>query len=302
MPRTEWLELIADYRCNQRCEGCYSVDENGPSMQSREALETLAWGRRQGADKLWLGGGDPTLRRDLFGLVEAARRMGYVRVKLQTNGMLLAYERYAQRCCDAGVTEVAFSLKGHDAPSYERLTNTPGSHALLVQGIANARAVGLGCEGDLLVYRSTAGRTADAVRAYHALGVERFRVWLFSGAAASGDERARLQGEVPRLSDAVRGLCEAVDLGLSDAPDFLVSLHTPPCTVPVAYHRVLFYAPDLGLLVANPGAHRFRLEDSPMEGGTYFDTCAGCPFRRRCGGARDEYVRLFGREEFTPPT
>ena len=39
MPR--WLEITADYRCNQRCVGCFATQPDGPSMDSREVADAL---------------------------------------------------------------------------------------------------------------------------------------------------------------------------------------------------------------------------------------------------------------------
>jgi MoaA/NifB/PqqE/SkfB family radical SAM enzyme len=295
--RSKWLELCADYRCNNRCLGCYSVSDRGPSMSTPEALEALAYGRRQGADALWLGGGDPTLRKDLFALVSAARRLGFARIKLETNGMLLAYPDYARRVVEAGVTEVAFAIKGARAETHDRYTATPGCHALMLEGISHMRAAGLGLEGDVLVYRGNAGELPEIVQSYHARGVERFRVWLLSALDSSD---AELRAEVPKMSDVIPHLRAALALRLSEAHDFIVSLHTPPCTLAPDLSRCRFFAAELGLVVANPGGHRFRLEQSPIEGGHYLERCATCRERARCNGLRRDYLALHGDSEIQP--
>ena len=294
-----WLELSADYRCNNRCVGCFSVAgaEGGDGMDTREAVATLVRGREAGARFLWLGGGEPTLRRDLLGLVRRARRLGYQRVKLQTNGMMLAYADYAERCAEAGVTEVNLSIKGPTAEVHDALSRTPGAHALMVEGLARCRALGLTLEGDLLLYRDNLDALPEMVRVYHGLGVTRFNLWLFS---ATGEAGEGLEGQVPTMTEVIPRIQQALDLGLSERPDFITSLHTPPCVVPEAMHRVLFHAASLDLLVANPGGYTFRLEDSPIEGGHYHDGCAGCRFRDRCGGMRRDYVSIHGEEEFVP--
>src|SRR6185312_1320878 len=110
-----WLEITPDYACNNACLGCFAVNNSGPSMAGPEILETLRFGRDQGATALWIGGGEPTLRRDLHAIIGAARKLGYTRIKVQTNGMMLAYPQLTQRWVDAGATEINLSIKGASA-------------------------------------------------------------------------------------------------------------------------------------------------------------------------------------------
>ena len=294
-----WLEITPDYRCNNRCVGCFSVKDDGPSMSTQEAFAALARARAGGAECLWLGGGEPTLRPDLLAIVRAARRLGYSRVLLQTNGMRLAYPAYTRALADAGVTEVGFSLKGWRKETHDRLTRTPGCHDLLLRGIAEARAAGLSLEGDVLVYRSNLAELCDVVRGYHGLGLSRFRLWLLS-VAASGAEPRELAGEVPRISELVKEIVRARALGLSERRDFLTSLHTPPCTVPASHRACLFHAASFDLVVSNQGGDEFRLEQSPIEGGSYLERCQSCRLRAHCGGPRADYVALHGDAEFVP--
>ncbi len=296
----KWLELTADYRCNNRCQGCFSVDDAGPAMSTAEALDTLREGRRDGAEWLWLGGGEPTLRRDLFALGGGARELGYSRIKLQTNGMLLAYPAFARRAFEAGVSEVAFALKGATAETHDRLTRTPGAFDLLLQGIAEWQRLGRPMEGDILLYRSNLAELPEMVRAFQARGLLRFNLWLFS---TTDSADPALASEVPRVTDAVAQLERARALDLAGGTrNFLTSLHTPPCTVPKSCADALFFPAELDLVVANPGGHRFRLETSPIEGGHYTERCASCVMRPRCNGLRLDYVRLHGDAEFQPLT
>jgi cyclic pyranopterin phosphate synthase len=293
-----WLEISADFQCNNRCVGCFSVSDDGAQrMSSRDVVAELVAGRARGATSLWLGGGEPTLRKDLVGIVRKARELGYERVKLQTNGMLLAYPEFTERLVGAGISEVNFAIKGAHAASHDRLTRTPGCHELMCKGIDEVRRHGLPMEGDLLVYRSNQGELAEMVRCYFALGLTHFNVWLFS-ATDQGDKD--LSAQVPKLSEVVPEIARAMDLRLSVAPDFITSLHTPPCVVPSSHHDCLFHAAELALWVANPGGYGFPLEQSPIEGGHYLDRCGGCRARGDCGGIRKDYLTVHGDAEFQP--
>ena len=293
----KWLEITADYTCNNRCVGCFSLQENAPVMSTREILENLTIGRQRGARGLWLGGGEPTLRKDLLPVIVTARRLGYERIKLQTNGMLLAYPDFLKRLVDAGLNEVNFSIKGSTAAIHDHYAGTPGCHKLMLQAMENTRKHNLVIEADVLVYKGNAADLPAMVRAYHALGVRRFVLWLFSLI----DSSSALAAELPRISDITPHITAAMDLKLSERPDFITSLHTPPCTIPLSHHACLMPTRDWGLLVTNPGGFRFMLEESPIEGGHFFERCQDCRFRPDCSGARADYLAIHGDAEFQPP-
>jgi MoaA/NifB/PqqE/SkfB family radical SAM enzyme len=292
----KWLELTPDYRCNQRCLGCAVTGEEGPSRTSRELVQALIDGRRQGITQLWIGGGEPTLRRDLLPLIREARTRGYARIRLQTNAAMLAYPEVATRLAAAGVTEISVSIKGADATSHDRMARSEGSFDLLMRGIANARASGLEVEGDVLLYRSTTSELPEVVRVFFAQGVKRFRVWTMAPDASD----AEALREEPRLSEVAAAVRAACDLGLSEDPEHIVSLHTPPCFLRGDAARARFFAPELGLLVHDASGRRFRLEDSAMEGGAFPPRCEGCALRSRCGGMRADYLARHGDTELQP--
>lgn len=261
-PRLKWLEISPDYRCNNRCLGCFSVSDSGDSMSGREILSFLELGKRRGASKLWLGGGEPTLRKDLLPTIRTARKLGYTDVKLQTNGMLLAYPEFVQKLRAAGLTDVSFSLKGADSEIHDRLTATPGCFDLLLRGIETSKQAGLRLEGDVLLYRSSAARLPELIERFFHLGLQRFNLWLLS---AVGNPDPEVLAEMPRITEVMPYILAAIDLKLSSRADFITSLHTPPCTVPRSHAQCRFHAAELGLLVGNPGGYHFMLEESPIE-------------------------------------
>ena len=130
-----WLEVALDYRCNLRCVGCHACHDTGERLDTTQALALLRAGRDRGIERLWLGGGEPTLRDDLLGLVGAARKLGYVDVTLQTNGMRLAYPRYRGAVVAAGVTEVRLNVKSHRADVHDRLSGGEDAHRLLLEAL-----------------------------------------------------------------------------------------------------------------------------------------------------------------------
>ncbi len=288
-----WLEITPDYRCNNRCLGCYSVQDAGPSITPREVIDALERAKRAGTRALWIGGGEPTMRRDLFAIVKAARERGFERVKLQSNGMMLAYPEFTQRCAEAGVTEVSFSVKGASADVHDRMVRTPGCFDLMLRGVDAAREAGMAVEADVLVYASTVGELPKVVTLLGPRGVRVVRAWLLSAAETSD---AAVRTEVPRMTDVANAAIAAREAGRAWNV-VIESLHTPPCVFPPAARDLAYDVAKFGLTVVNPGGHSFALEDSPIEGGTYLAACDGCAARSACRGVRADYLALHGGAE-----
>lgn len=299
MRRARWIEISADYRCNCNCKGCFSAGVPGGGMSSTEVREALEMGRSKGAERLWLGGGEPTLRRDLFGVVREAKSLGYTTVKLQTNGLMLAYPDYTRKLAEAGISEVNFSIMGARAETHEAHTRTPDSHRLLVRAIGEAGKRGISTKGDLLITSDNMVELGEMVRMYTGLGLGHFNIWLFCAFDQPGPE---VQALVPPIREMVPRIVEAMDASPGTAEDFIISLHTPPCTVPPSHHACVFDSARLDMLIANPGGHAFWLEESPIEGGVYLDRCEECIHRPHCDGVRVDYLAIHGDQEFEPVT
>jgi MoaA/NifB/PqqE/SkfB family radical SAM enzyme len=305
-----WLELALDFRCNLRCLGCHACDDTGERLSSAQAASLIRSARDGGIERLWLGGGEPTLRGDLLALIRGARQLGYTEVALQTNGMRLAYGEYRDALVAAGVTEFRFNVKSHRPEVHDRLSGDVPCHALLLQAIdglaaaaSGPRRAGAGRPGapvrvvaDVLLARGTASELPELVTFFGRRGVQDFTLWLLSAADSSDPLVA---SEVPRIRDLWPALVAAREaagqLGVT-----LSTLHTPPCTLPPELRPSFQPASGLGLLVVGPDGMPFPLEASPFEGGAYTPGCAGCSARRSCGGPRADYVKIHGDEEFVP--
>lgn len=292
----DWVEVALDYRCNMRCLGCRACDDTGERLAAPDVLQILHEARARGVPNLWVGGGEPTLRDDLPSIVAAARALGFSRVLLQTNGLRLAYARYADALVRAGVTDFSFNVKSHRADVHDALGRREGSHALLLRAVDNVVAHGVRVSADVLLARSTVRDLEATVRDFAGRGVRRFTLWLLSSADADDPD---VRSEVPTYEetrDPVRAASVAADaLGVE-----LVSLHTPPCTLPSEHRHRYLPARALRLVVIDPSGRSFPLEASPFEGGAYVDGCAGCASRSRCGGLRADYLSLHGPSGVDP--
>src|SRR5262245_44910124 len=128
--------------CDNRCVFCAQTGlaDGGADPSPLDArLAALA----ATAEGLSFTGGEPALDPALPEAVAAARRAGFRRVGIQTNGRRLAEPGFARDLAARGLTDVHLSLHGAEAAVHDYHTGQPGSFARLVAGIAAARAAGL---------------------------------------------------------------------------------------------------------------------------------------------------------------
>ena len=169
-----WIRLTT--ACNSDCLFCLDSstprDRHTPLAAVRRELEQ---GRRDGADKVVLSGGEGTLHPDYLEILRAARELGYQRVQAVSNGGRLADRGFYERCVQAGLDEVTFSLHGHDATLHEGLTRTRGSFARIVKAIARAaRDDRVVCNIDVVLCRPNVGALDRIVELGISLGVTEF--------------------------------------------------------------------------------------------------------------------------------
>lgn len=139
-------------RCNFRCSYCMPkalFGANHAFMPRRDLLtfeEITQLARvfvRLGVRKLRLTGGEPLIRRDIERLIEQlAGISGIEDISLTTNASLLTREK-AQRMKDAGLNRITVSLDGIDDAVFKAMNDVGFPVAQVLDGIANAEAVGL---------------------------------------------------------------------------------------------------------------------------------------------------------------
>lgn len=162
------LRISVTDRCNFRCSYCMPKEVFGKdhaylpqgALLSFEEITRLARTfTAHGVRKIRLTGGEPLLRKHIEVLVEQLAALRTVDgapldLTLTTNGSLL--KRKARALKDAGLNRVTVSLDGLDDAVFRRMNDVDFPVADVLEGIAAARAVGLGpIKVNMVVKRGT---------------------------------------------------------------------------------------------------------------------------------------------------
>lgn len=136
-PRLLFMDLTN--RCNLNCPICLA---NIPGMGFEFSPPTSYFerifaelGKRNPPPRVELFGGEPTMREDLFELIEIAKRHN-VPVSIVTNAVRLADEEFCKRLCATGV-DFLVAFDGRDPATYRRMRGTEVILEKKLQAIEN---------------------------------------------------------------------------------------------------------------------------------------------------------------------
>ncbi len=288
------LDVVLGYDCNLGCTYCTIT----PSMRRsslatprvRAAIDAAA---DDGYREVAFTGGEPTIFDELPKLVRHARARGYEHVKVASNGLRYAYERYLDLLVASGVDRFHVSMHAFSDAAYDRTVRRDGAAAVRRRAIEALVARDLDPVADLILKEDTYRDVAPWVASLHALGVRRFALWLLS----LTDQATSLTGELPRMTDVAPYLVEAFE-GARRGGYEVVSLHVPRCLVAGYEDHVRHPGADR-VRVVTPD-ETFELKDSRLSGGSFPPACTSCRHRPRCAGLRADYAALHGVAEVRP--
>ena len=129
------------WNCNQNCVHCYAA---GQEQSSEEELSTEDWKaiidkcRKIGIPQLTFTGGEPTMREDLFELIDHAK---WFVTRLNTNGIKLTKE-YCEQLKKASLDSAQITFYSCDEEIHNQLVGAP-KYQDTVAGIENALAAGI---------------------------------------------------------------------------------------------------------------------------------------------------------------
>ena len=139
--KRNWVRLTFD--CNDHCVFCLDAHTHNGEMRSRdEVKEQIIDGKRKGATRLILSGGEPTIHPDYVDFVRLGRLAGYSKIQTVTNGRLFSYGTFLDRCIQEGLSDITFSIHGPNAKIHDALVGTKGAFEQEVRALATALADG----------------------------------------------------------------------------------------------------------------------------------------------------------------
>jgi MoaA/NifB/PqqE/SkfB family radical SAM enzyme len=289
-----WVRLTFD--CNDRCIFCLDSDTHDGRMRDPEEVKAqILDGRRKGAERLILSGGEPTIHPRYVDFIRLGRAAGYARIQTVTNGRMFSYREFLTRCVDAGLGEITFSIHGADAKVHDALVGVKGAYDEEIEGLRHALDDGRPIVNiDVCVNRANVRHLPAMLEKYYAMGVREFdllQIIPFGRAFAEGRDTLFYD-----FDDARPWIEEA--LRFSRRPDVHVWLNRFPVEQLEGYEHLVQDPYKLGDEVRGrrPEFERWIAEGEPLPCREP-ERCRYCYVQRLCDRLDDELGREAGSYE-----
>lgn len=265
-----YKEIFLGNRCNNKCLYC--------PYRHRELLQpdfdTLTTALERGEeDSIALYGGEPTLRSDLLEIIHVAKKNGYRRIKLVTNGRAFSDNQALFQIVNAGCHLFEIKLWGSNPDLHDYLTQIPGSFWQTVQGLENLRRL----SNKFICLRIPICKQnyidmVNAITTGINLGTNRIIL--------------SLQDHNMAFKDLLPYIKIAINISILNRV-WILTEGAPFCVMQGLEHHVgeIYYRYDNTI---NPKVYRHSKH------------CQDCIYRKICQGIAVEYLKQFGEREFSP--
>jgi len=295
--------IIVGYRCNNRCQFCNDANKRElPNKTTGQIKEEMIRARNRGTTYLELIGGETTIRPDALALISFAKNLGFETITMSTNGRMYSYPELTKKMIEAGLTDIIFSIHGHQAKIHDYLTQSPGSFKQLLKGLNNFKKLGFKKIGsNTTIVKQNYRYLPQIGRFLYQKGIRNAEfIFVDPNYGGAYDNFDKL---VPRISQIASYIKKCLEIGKKNNISHWAVRYVPLCYFQDYLDQVselrevkIFQTEHLA-----PDFENLDVEGSRrVIGRTKTNKCQSCQLFNLCEGIRQEYLRRYGDGEFRP--
>lgn len=138
--------------CNYNCWFCYyqgDLDKQTPFEVIKDRLDYI---HSCGIKEVDLSGGESSIRKDWFELLDLCKSKG-MKISTLSNGYKFADYQFTKKSKEHGLEEILFSVHGFDEESHNKIVGHRKGFTNIVQAIRNAKELGIRVRVNCVVTR-----------------------------------------------------------------------------------------------------------------------------------------------------
>ena len=304
MSKIKKTVIFSGYACNNACIFCLNTEKRQIADRStNQIMQEMVNSRSRGRTYLELIGGEVTIRPDIIKLIKTAKELRFETIAIATNGRMLSYKKFAKKLIMAGITDIIFSIHGHDSGLHDKLTQVQGSFEQLLEGLKNVKQMSdvRICSNTTIVKQNY--RSISRIGKFILDNDIKISEFIFADPTQGGVYN-RFKELMPKISVAAPYIRKCLDL--AKGRDDILHWHiryVPLCyfnkyedQVSELYEKKMFTTEHLA-----PDFNNFDVENSRVGANRIKPAkCKKCKAYNVCEGIWKEYIDNYGDEELNP--
>ncbi|MBM4344165.1 MAG: radical SAM protein [Deltaproteobacteria bacterium] len=312
------IEVQLGHLCNNRCVFCVSgqlsEQRRAPQLPLQPILHQIAQARANGAQRVTLLGGEPTIQRGFLDVLRFCVDLQFDEVVVFTNGVMTPRETFRLRVFDV-LDQLGpeadrrvlwrFSLQGGNRAEHDATTKNEGAWDRIVGSLDVLRQRGARLTANMCVVESNYRSVPElaAIAAHYAF--ENLHLDMVRPRDSGDRSDAELRAMMARYTDMAPYFVE-----LSRLVDERLGAHwdlnfgnVPYCTNLAVAHRIHHDGQDTVTVAADGQGNTQLGFDKYLDKRTDKHKpagCAQCIFNDTCSGVFDKYRQFHGDDEFQP--
>lgn len=290
------LDLKTGFLCNNNCRFCAQAHCRKMGNKKTEKIKEDLKESKERCSEVVFTGGEVTIRKDVFEIVNFAKQLGYRTIQIQTNGRMCSDMAFLKKLIKAGANEFSPALHGHIPQLHDYLTRAEKSFSQTVKGIMNLRQLNQRVITNTVVVKSNYRHLPQIADLLVKLEVKQFQ---FAFVHPVGNAYSYFDSIVPVVSIAKSYIHSGLQVGI-DAGIKVMAEAMPYCMMN-GYEKYISekIIPLTEIKTGDSFVDNFT-DMRKAEGKIKFKQCKKCKYDRICEGPWMEYPERFGSDEFKP--
>lgn len=289
------VDIKIGYACNNNCLHCVAADKRNLRDRTTEGYKReLRKAIKNGPEELVITGGEPTIRADIFELVTYAKKLGFKKIQMQTNGRMFCYRNFARRMVRVSNIHYAIPLHANNSELHEKITRVKGSFNQTVEGIKNLLELNQSVTVVTVVTKLNYKILPEMTNFLSEIGIRNYQLDFVH---PMGNAWRYFDEVVPNITEVTPYLHRAIDNGLKE--EILVRTEGIPFCFMQTYEKYIseLYIPPTEVRLIDKTDFDFE-GWIKTEGKAKGPQCVKCRYNPICLGTWREYTDRKGFNEF----
>ncbi|MFW6024899.1 MAG: radical SAM protein [Candidatus Woesearchaeota archaeon] len=294
------IDLKGGFSCNNNCKFCILGDkrDNFEDRTTKEMISLIEKYGSKGYKKIVLTGGEITLRRDIFKLIEKSKESGFELIRVESNGRMFKYKDYLSRLISSGANCFSVSFYASNAKDYSFLSNTSEeSFFEVLEGLKNLSKYDVKVDINCVINKKNYRKLKEIIDLVNKFNFSFINFPLINPSGNVLNHKDSLLVSFSQVKPYIRRALEyCEELNIHPSTEMF-----PFCVLGKNYKKSIeYYSKDMS--IDSPSNKVNDFEESRSKGKLKLDNCSNCLLNDKCEGILKSYYKQFDSLKVFPIT